>query len=458
MPPKATKANLNNFLFIKDTCNTLITKVHDENTEFTTLADKASSFDKEHLQNALIKLEQKFDSLEAEFSLIANKATQDQIDICADFITEVRNSIASLTKDIKTSVRNFESLSTNPGNGNLQSPTTIIKSNKVNKSFEPKQLKHNANYGTYTQWRNDWFLHLNINQFFKEDISTQRAHLVQLLDTELRATLDSEAPHHDTTAMGPPLSEEQLNSLEQGQAYPAPTFPAPNTCLIGILDIHFNRKEPKMMRLYNYNKACLVGQLQNEGWYEAWTRLDQMYQRNGIESMSKEEYRKMTCITMTRDSALRQKLLQQGEEKSLQDLLAIGQAWQAGTFINSKIEQKQNANDTAVAAKTSSYKTQETHKQKQMWLFKDLMKKKGQCWRCNSTTCKSSSTCRAMGKNCTKCGKLNHFASVCQEDYPQENNKSNQENVYKRLGPPLDSGENKKFKPSGDNKKFKPQI
>ena len=410
MPPKATKANLNNFLFIKDTCNTLITKVHDENTEFTTLADKASSFDKEHLQNALIKLEQKFDSLEAEFSLIANKATQDQNDICADFITEVRNSIASLTKDIKTSVRNFESMSTNPGNGflQLQSPTTIIKSNKVNKTFEPKQLKYNADYSTYTQWRNDWFLHQNINQFFKEDISTQRAHLVQLLDTELRATLDSEAPHHDTTAMGPPLSEEQLNSLEQGQTYPVPTFPAPNTCLIGILDLHFNRKEPKMMRLYNYNKACLEGQLENEGWYEAWTRLDQMYQRSGIDSMSKEEYKKMTCITMTTESALRQKLLQQGQEKSLQDLLAIGQAWQAGSSLNSKIEQKNTA--TAYRISTENEKS---------------------C--CKFCGFSHGLYCPASSRQCKNCDKVGHFAKMCPSPHPHQGLTNRVEDLLKEL-------------------------
>ena len=457
MPPKV---NLKSFFFIKDECTSLITTLHDQNAEFETLAEKASSFDKEDLQNALSKLEQNFENLKTEYSSFVNITTKAQTTTCEDSIGEIRNKITSLKKDIKINLRNFESLTTNSENGNLQfqSPTTIIKSNKVNKSFEPKQLKFSANFSTYTQWRGDWCLHGNINKFYKEDIPTQRAHLVQLLDTELRATLDSEAPHQDTTPIWPPLSEEQLSSFEQGQSYPVPAFPAPTSCLIGLLDLHYNRKEPKMMRLYNYNKACLDGQLQNEGWYEAWTRLDQMYQRSGIDSMSKEEYRKMTCIIMTRDSTLRQKLLQQGEEKSLQDLLAIGQAWQVSSSLSSKIEQKQNANDTAVAAKTSSYKTQETHKQKQMWLFKDLMKKKGQCWRCNSTTCKSSSTCRAMGKNCTKCGKLNHFASVCQEDYPQENNKSNQGNVYKRLGPPLDSGENKKFKPSGDNKKFKPQI
>ena len=456
MPPKV---NLKSFFFIKDECTSLITTLHDQNAEFETLAEKASSFDKEDLQNALSKLEQNFENLKTEYSSFVNITTKAQTTTCEDSIGEIRNKITSLKKDIKINLRNFESLTTNSGNGNLQfqSPTTIFKSNKVNKSFEPKQLKFSANFSTYTQWRGDWCLHGNINKFYKEDIPTQRAHLVQLLDTELRATLDSEAPHQDTTPIWPPLSEEQLSSFEQGKSYPVPAFPAPTSCLIGLLDLHYNRKEPKMMRLYNYNKACLDGQLQNEGWYEAWTRLDQMYQRSGIDSMSKEEYRKMTCIIMTRDSTLRQKLLQQGEEKSLQDLLAIGQAWQVSSSLSSKIEQKNNA----FAAKTSSFKKLKRHRDDQMWLFKDLMNKKGLCYRCNSPNCKRGTSCFAEGKTCTECGGPNHFASVCQMDSPWENKweakkakfgENTKKNIHQRLGPRINETNENKYKWSATNK------
>lgn len=38
---------------------------------------------------------------------------------------------------------------------------------------------------------------------------------------------------------------------------------------------------------------------------------------------------------------------------------------------------------------------------------------KGKCRKCGSATCKRDATCAAVGKTCTKCGALNHFASQC---------------------------------------------
>ena len=147
---------------------------------------------------------------------------------------------------------------------------------------------------------------------------------------------------------------------------------------------------------------------------------------------------------MTRDPELRQKLLQQGEEKTLQDLLAIGQAWQAGSALNSKIEQR----NTASAAKTSSYKNFQKSRNDQMWLFKELMTKKGRCFRCN-LDCKSRSTCIAIGKTCNKCGGPNHLASVCQQDVPfkkaridNDNNTNPKKPVFDRLGPRQNEDQN----------------
>ena len=39
--------------------------------------------------------------------------------------------------------------------------------------------------------------------------------------------------------------------------------------------------------------------------------------------------------------------------------------------------------------------------------------KPSSCYRCGKQSCKHGPTCPAMGKQCTKCGKLNHFRQVC---------------------------------------------
>ena len=47
-------------------------------------------------------------------------------------------------------------------------------------------------------------------------------------------------------------------------------------------------------------------------------------------------------------------------------------------------------------------------------------KKQGQCKWCGGN-CESKETCRAKGKQCRNCDKLNHFASVCRSSKPNTN-------------------------------------
>ena len=444
----SAEKKLKTFNFIKDDCNTLISSTHDENSEFIELAEAASSFDKEDLKNSLIKLEQRFEDLKNEYSNIATELTKPQNKTCEGFIDEVRNNLTLLKKDIKTSLRSSTQTTASQSNSEPSSKD----SNKTNKDFMPEKLRYNDLYSTYIQWRKDYFGYYSQNKFYNRPLSTQRRYLEKLLDSVLRDTLDGQANSSETFPMGPSLSTDQLTTLASGGEYPLPIFPAAPTSLIGILDCHFNAKEPKMIRMHNFQKLNMAGQSEREGWFEAWSRIHKAYQTSGIASMTEEERLKAYLILMTRDKELKQKLLLQKDSVSLQELIDIGKNWQAATSLASNLESSKQA----VAAKTSSFKAQETYKQKNMWLFQDLMKKSGRCWRCNSVDCKTNSNCRAIGKICPKCGKYNHFASVCQEDTTKADYNPTSVFSKKRLGPPVDSGDNKKFKPSGDNKKFKP--
>ena len=93
---------LNSFMVLKDSCNQLIIDLNDDQAEFLSLIDKVSAFDREHLQGSFTKLEAKFEQLEQEFTRIARSITQDQHSTCTNFLTEVRNKITPLKKEIKT--------------------------------------------------------------------------------------------------------------------------------------------------------------------------------------------------------------------------------------------------------------------------------------------------------------------------------------------------------------------
>ena len=232
------------FMFIKDNCNTLITSLHDDHSEFVQLAGQASDFDKEDLKNSLIELQQEFKNLKIEFSTIAKTVAKEQGQACENFISEIGEKLASLKKEVKTSLR---SNSNNQSSSSISSldatfATLSSHSDKTNKDFMPNKLCHDDKYSTYIQWRKDWFGYSNQNKFFNRPISTQRMYLEKLLDTVLRDTLDGQAPDTEAITMGPTLSADQLASVTSGNGYPTPEFPAPVTCLIGILDNHFNMK------------------------------------------------------------------------------------------------------------------------------------------------------------------------------------------------------------------------
>ena len=231
-------------------------------------------------------------------------------------------------------------------------------------------------------------------------------YLEKLLDTVLRDTLDGQAPDTEAITMGPTLSADQLASVTSGNGYPTPEFPAPVTCLIGIIDNHFNMKEPKMMRLHNFQKLVMEGQSEREKWYPAWSRIFKAYQTSGISSMTEEERLKAYLISITRNKDLKQKLLVQKDSKSLQDLIDIGKNWQNATTLAPKFETPQ----VASAARMSSYKRERSNT-----LTGRTPGSKDHCNWCGKTGHGKNPShevrkerCPAFGRKCHKCPFTGH--------------------------------------------------
>ena len=422
------------FMFIKDNCNTLITSLHDDHSEFVQLAGQASDFDKEDLKNCLIELQQEFKNLKIEFSTIAKTVTKEQGQACEAFISEIGEKLASLKKEVKTSLRSNSNHQSSSSISSLDATFATLSSHseKTNIDFKPNKLCHDDMYSTYIQWRKDWFGYFNQNKFFNRPISTQRMYLEKLLDTVLRDTLDGQAPDTEAITMGPTLSADQLASVTSGNGYPTPEFPAPVTCLIGIIDNHFNMKEPKMMRLHNFQKLVMEGQSEREKWYPAWSRIFKAYQTSGISSMTEEERLKAYLISITRNKDLKQKLLVQKDSKSLQDLIDIGKNWQNATTLAPKFETPQ----VASAARMSSYKRERSNSQKKMAAFISSQRKLGRCFKCDRNDCKSMDgypeDCFAANERCNKCSRKGHLEKLCQMEGPSVKRPAT---IFHRLGP-----------------------
>ena len=422
-------------MVLKDSCNQLIIDLNDDQAEFLSLIDKVSAFDREHLQGSFTKLEAKFEQLEQEFTRIARSITQDQHSTCTNFLTEVRNKITPLKKEIKTCLRTPGSVSATTENTFSTISNDFIRSFKTDKDFEPEKLNHQSSHTTYIQWRKDMIGYFTHNQLYKKPIPTQRRYLRKYLDTYLKNTLDGEANEAENFPLGPPLTSQQQESLASGGEYPVPIFPAAKNCLIGVLDSHFNLKEPKMMRLHNYNN--IPHQYENESFYEAWTRIYNSYQNSGIASVTEEERLKAKCIAMTRNKQLQLKLLEQDDTATLDHLLNIGKNWQSASTCVSQLQTQQ----TAIAAKTSGYKRHNSKQRQSIFEFINSMKQKGLCFRCNSEDCKTSSGCIGLKTKCQSCNKFGHITSLCQspgsrDGPPQKMAKQdpNQKSVFERLG------------------------
>ena len=113
-------------------------------------------------------------------------------------------------------------------------------------------------------------------------------------------------------------------------------------------------------------------------------------------------------LLQTTNSRLRERALQ--ESTSYEDLMKMG------------VAKEQSARGAALLEKASGgtpvskFKVEEEVRKLQLenqQLRSKIPKSRDNCTRCDKETCNSDSKCPANGRKCTKCGRMNHFASVC---------------------------------------------
>lgn len=109
------------------------------------------------------------------------------------------------------------------------------------------------------------------------------------------------------------------------------------------------------------------------------------------------------------DKEVRTKCLEKGSELTLQEAVDLGRRYDASKVAVRIQEAKTTDEDTSVHAMKAS-----TNKPK--WKEQPKYKPKRRCGRCGHSAKhrKTGGKCQALGIQCSKCSKPDHFAKMCQ--------------------------------------------
>ena len=400
------------FYILTDGCNSNITSLHEHHVEFLNLNEEATTVHKDELFNSLKETKEKFKTLENHFHSILSTLSEEQIDTCQGIIDEVKNKIDSLRQEIINSLVEFEKrlkISTN----------TTNQPKKTNVDFAPEKLSSETEFIPYIQWRFDICGHYEQNKFSIESYEIQRRHLEKYLDETLRAILTNQAPNMN-----------QFPVLPEGSTTMVPEFPVKNECCLSILDEYFDKKHPKMMRLWTFTQLYQNGQFEKEKVQDMWNRILKHYHASGISTMNEETHMKLYFITALRNQQMKQEILRHASSKSLEELVKIGESWQIGDDISSKL--RPTNTNTIQTNRISGFKRSKEDHMAKMAVFMNKQKRKGRCFRCDKKGCDGKSRCSAIDSTCHRCGLVGHIAPVCQREADELPFKK--KDVWSRLG------------------------
>jgi transposase InsO family protein len=107
---------------------------------------------------------------------------------------------------------------------------------------------------------------------------------------------------------------------------------------------------------------------------------------------------------------------QDGSTKTLHDVVQLARAFETAFTANSMISKSQHAEQVHYTAATNSRSNPRRLPHAQL----TLKREQGACWYCGIRPSHPWSSCRAKNKMCSKCGFMDHFATVCLMDtsYP----------------------------------------
>jgi hypothetical protein len=187
--------------------------------------------------------------------------------------------------------------------------------------------------------------------------------------------------------------------------------------------------EPQKHRLYEVYKFRQAAQENNESIDQYQTRLRSLAERCQFENM---DFEIMLQIVLKGSSSRLRKQALRDPKMTLKNLLIAGWQIQMSKFQVADIEQKQLERQELNALRKNTRQ----------------QPSKGTCRNCGGEWPHEKGNCPARGKECRKCGKINHFARQCRSSKPdnevpkhyQENNRQGNK-IRPVVGPPDNQSE-----------------
>ena len=157
--------------------------------------------------------------------------------------------------------------------------------------------------------------------------------------------------------------------------------------------------EPQKHRLYEVNKFRQAAQENNESIDQYYTRLRSLAERCAF---ADSDFEIMLQIVLKGSSSRLRKQALHDPKMTLKDLLIAGRQLEMSSFEAANIEQKQSEQEEVCAIRKNTRQPCPQSRNTSL------------CRNCGGEWPHENGNCPARGKECSKCGKLNHFAKQCQ--------------------------------------------
>lgn len=170
---------------------------------------------------------------------------------------------------------------------------------------------------------------------------------------------------------------------------------------VDLLNAHFAAKRNPEYEVFNFRKASQNPGENIDSFYARLMTLSKHCDFTDVDREIRSQIIQHTTMPTLRDKGLSDAAL------ALTDLLALGRNLEA-----TKLQSREMVSQPAVLTQPAAVGSANQVSFKPRQIKQGQNKKKGQCMGCGGT-CRDRTKCRAWGKSCNKCKKVNHFASVC---------------------------------------------
>ena len=369
--------------------------------------------DKAELQAKLDKVNNQFEKLEDKLTGIAADITAAELTGCNDSVQQLRDKIRIQADNARTLLRESTiKWNTAQEQKAAQAQVEAERAQKEAirpqrpafiKELKPKQIPN----GSFTMaelrsWLEDFESYFKTNQIAEtHGPKEQRIFLKNALEENLAKELFNKVLDDDAPVIGGVGSGSCLDALRE----------------------LMESKNPLEVRRYNFYKCNQKPKEKLSAWR---VRLKNEGRECDLNDFTVEDHYYFRLLIGTENQKFREELMKLSSKKDM-DIDKLIATLESRQTLEDALEP-----DKVNVYKLSAYKKEQKRKLDEKVRQKGLESKGKPCSYCGRGNCQGKNNrenCRAWGKDCLKCGKPNHFATVCHSQENASNDDKNGDKV-----------------------------